>query len=124
MAELTDDRPLFFLVMGCNGAGKTARKRGNYDSLPKHYYDLDSWAGGIGDWDAPDIRDRVLREFEAALEDTLSGVSPSVARASIPDAEARISSSASARRERRLPKASQCRRSQIDNHPQIAQHPR
>ena len=68
MAELTDDRPLFFLVMGCNGAGKTAWKRDNYDSLPKNYYDLDSWAGGIGDWDDPDIRDRVLRAFEAALD--------------------------------------------------------
>ena len=29
MAELPDDRPLFRMVIGCNGAGKSAWKRAN-----------------------------------------------------------------------------------------------
>ena len=42
----------------CNGAGKSAWKRANYDALPDCYMDQDSVAGGLGDWDDQDNRDR------------------------------------------------------------------
>lgn len=67
MAELPDDRPLFRMVMGCNGAGKSAWKRANYDALPRDYYDLDSLAGGLGDWNSDRVRDRALTLFNNAL---------------------------------------------------------
>ena len=58
MAEIIDSRPIFVLVMGCNGCGKSAWKRSNYDSLPEIYFDQDAVAGGIGDWDKADARTR------------------------------------------------------------------
>ena len=62
MSELIDPRPVFTIVMGCNGVGKSAWKRLNYDSLPDRYYDQDSIAGGIGDWNSQEARERT-REF-------------------------------------------------------------
>ena len=49
MAEL-DNRPVFTVVLGCAGAGKTAWKRDNWDRLRDLYFDHDSFAGGVGDW--------------------------------------------------------------------------
>ncbi|MDE0125825.1 MAG: hypothetical protein OXN97_14725 [Bryobacterales bacterium] len=34
MSELIDPRPVFTIVMGCSGIGKSAWKRANYDVLP------------------------------------------------------------------------------------------
>ena len=47
MADQLDNRPVFTIVMGCNGAGKSAWKRDNYDRLPQQYFYQDSIAGGI-----------------------------------------------------------------------------
>ncbi|MCY3885564.1 MAG: hypothetical protein OXG24_11700 [Gammaproteobacteria bacterium] len=85
MAEIIDSRPKLVLVMGCNGCGKSAWKRNNYDSLPEIYFDQDSVAGGIGDWDKENARERareivyekITECFEARLdfgfESTFSG---------------------------------------------------
>ena len=62
MAELMDRRPKLVIVMGCNGAGKSAWKRANYDRLPARYFDQDSIAGGIGDWNEEEARART-REY-------------------------------------------------------------
>ncbi len=63
MAELIDPRPKFVMIMGCNGAGKSASwKRNNYDRLPERYFDQDSIAGGIGDWNDDGARART-REY-------------------------------------------------------------
>ena len=48
MSELLDPRPVFTIMMGCNGVGKSAWKRKIYDLLPARYYDQDSVAGGLG----------------------------------------------------------------------------
>ena len=68
MADQLDNRPVFTIVMGCNGAGKSAWKRDNYDRLPQQYFDQDSVAGGIGDWNSEEARarTRVLVDAEIA----------------------------------------------------------
>ena len=48
--------------MACNGAGKSAWKRETCDRLPEHYFDQDSIAGGIGDWNSESARART-REY-------------------------------------------------------------
>lgn len=76
MADQLDSRPVFTIVMGCNGSGKSAWKRANYDRLPERYFDQDSIAGGIGDWDSEDARQRTRRyvdeEVGTALQARLS----------------------------------------------------
>lgn len=39
MADQLDNRPVFTIVMGCNGAGKSAWKRANRGRLPERYCD-------------------------------------------------------------------------------------
>ena len=68
MAEIMDRRPVCTLVMGCNGAGKSAWKRANYDRLPRQYFDQDSIAGGIGDWNDEEARQRTRRIVDAEIE--------------------------------------------------------
>ena len=46
MAEIMG--AVFTIVIGCNGARKSAWKRANYDRLPRQYFDQDSIAGSIG----------------------------------------------------------------------------
>ena len=76
MADQLDNRPVFTIVMGCNGAGKSAWKRANYDILPERYFDQDSVAGGIGDWNSIDARKRtaeiVNNEVAKAMLDRVS----------------------------------------------------
>ena len=76
MADQLDSRPVFTIVMGCNGSGKSAWKRANYDRLPDRYFDQDSIAGGIGDWDSEDARQRTRRyvdeEVGTALQARMS----------------------------------------------------
>ena len=67
MAELIDPRPVFTIVMGCNGVGKSAWKRDNYDMLPDRYFDQDSIAGGIGDWNSPEARGRTREYVDAEV---------------------------------------------------------
>lgn len=72
MSDQPDSRPVFTIVMGCNGVGKSAWKRHNYDQLPEQYFDQDSIAGGIGDWNSESARQRtktfVDGEILAAIE--------------------------------------------------------
>ena len=71
MSELIDPRPVFTIVMGCNGAGKSAWKRYNYDLLPDRYFDQDSIAGGIGDWDSPEARERTRLYVDAQIAESI-----------------------------------------------------
>lgn len=85
MADQLDDRPVFTIVMGCNGAGKSAWKRENYDRLPRVYLDQDSIAGGIGDWNteharlrtrdivADEVAKAVAARVDFGIESTYSG---------------------------------------------------
>ena len=68
MADQLDNRPVFTIVMGCDGAGKSAWKRDNYDRLPQQYFDQDAVAGGIGDWNSDEVRarTRMLVDAESA----------------------------------------------------------
>lgn len=68
MAELMDRRPKLVIVMGCNGAGKSAWKRNNYDRLPERYFDQDSIAGGIGDWNEEGARARTREYVDGEIE--------------------------------------------------------
>ena len=68
MADQLDNRPLFTIVMGCNGCGKSAWKRENRDRLPERYYDQDSIAGGIGDWDSEIARKRTREIVDAEID--------------------------------------------------------
>ena len=89
MAELLSNAPVFTIVMGCDGAGKSAWKRANYDRLPEYYFDRDSIAGGFGDWNNERNRDRtrilvdekineyIEKRFDFGIESTFSGL-PSV----------------------------------------------
>lgn len=71
MAEPTERRPVFTVVMGCDGVGKTAWKRRNYDLLPDRYFDLDSLAGGFGDWNGPDARERARAYIDAQVAESI-----------------------------------------------------
>ena len=72
MSELIDPRPVFTTVMGCNGVGKSAWKRDNYDALPDRCFDQDSIAGGIGDWNSPEARARTRMYVDAQVEESIS----------------------------------------------------
>lgn len=71
MSELIDPRPVFTIVMGCNGVGKSAWKRKNYDLLPTRYFDQDSIAGGIGDWNSPEARARTQVYVDAQIAEAI-----------------------------------------------------
>ena len=71
MSELIDPRPVFTIVMGCNGVGKSAWKRKNYDLLPQRYYDQDSVAGGIGDWNSQEARARTRVIVDAQIDESI-----------------------------------------------------
>ena len=71
MSELLDPRPVFTIVMGCNGVGKSAWKRKNYDLLPARYYDQDSIAGGLGDWNSEEARDRTRVIVDAQIDESI-----------------------------------------------------
>lgn len=71
MSELLDPRPVFTIVMGCNGVGKSAWKRKNYDLLPERYYDQDSIAGGIGDWNSQEARARTRIIVDAQIDESI-----------------------------------------------------
>jgi len=73
MSELMDQRPVFTIVMGCNGVGKSAWKRDNYDLLPDRYFDQDSIAGGIGDWNSPEARERTRVYVDAQINEAIAG---------------------------------------------------
>ena len=71
MSEPLDPRPVFTIVMGCNGVGKTAWKRAHYDLLPSRYFDQNSFSGGIGDWNSPEAHARTRVYFEAQIAELI-----------------------------------------------------
>ena len=72
MADQLDNRPVFTIVMGCNGSGKSAWKRANQERLPERYFDKDSVANGIGGWDTPDARRRTDEYVDAEIDKSLA----------------------------------------------------
>ena len=72
MADQLDNRPVFTIVMGCNGAGKSAWKRDNWDRLPNPYFDQDSIAGGVGDWNSEASRERTRAIVDAEIAKTMA----------------------------------------------------
>ena len=73
MADQLDNRPVFTIVMGCNGAEKSAWKRANQDRLPERYFDKDSVADGVGGWDTASARERTDEIINAELDRALAG---------------------------------------------------
>ena len=71
MPEQLDPRPVFTIVMGCDGAGKSAWKRKNYDLLPSRYFDQDSFAGGIGDWNSSEAHTRARVYIDAQIAESI-----------------------------------------------------
>ena len=71
MSELIGPRPVFTIVMGCSGVGKTMWKRANYDVLPDRYFDQNSFAGGIGDWNSPEVRARTRVYVDAQIAESI-----------------------------------------------------
>lgn len=71
MADRLDNRPVFTIVMGCNGAGKSVWKRENYGRLPNPYFDQDAVVGGVGDWDSEQSRARTRQIVDAEIADTI-----------------------------------------------------
>ena len=71
MSELLDPRPVFTIVMGCDGVGKSAWKRKNYDLLPTRYFDPDSIAGGTGDWNIPDAHARTRAYVDEQIAEAI-----------------------------------------------------
>lgn len=71
MSELIDPRPVFAIVTGCSGVGKSAWKRADYDVLPDRYFDQDSIAGGIGDWNNPEARVRTQVYVDAQIAESI-----------------------------------------------------
>ena len=72
MGDQLDNRPVFTIVMGCNGSGKSVWKRDNYDLLPDRYFDLDSIAGGVGDWNSEEARERTATIVEVEIQDAIA----------------------------------------------------
>lgn len=71
MSQLPDPRPVFTIVMGCDGVGKSAWKRQNYDLLPSRYFDQASFAGGIGDWNNPEAHARARVYVDAQIAESI-----------------------------------------------------
>ena len=72
MTDLADDRPVLTLVMGCDGAGKTAWRDWNREQLPGHYFDVDILAGGIGDRNSRETRGRALEYVNAEIDKVIT----------------------------------------------------
>ena len=71
MSELIGPRPVFTMVMGCSGVGKTMWKRANYDVLPDRYFDWNSFAGGIGGWNSPEVRARARMHVDGWIAESI-----------------------------------------------------
>lgn len=73
MADQLDNRPVFTIVMGCNGAGKSAWKRANRDRLPERYFDKDSIADGVGGWETGRAREHTDVIVNQAIDEAIAG---------------------------------------------------
>lgn len=85
--------PRLLIVIGANGAGKTTWCLRNRAELPRHFYDADSIAQGLGGYDDPEhqsaarrmvdrcVAEHLQRREDFGLESTYSGASrPEIAR--------------------------------------------
>ena len=71
MSELIDPRPVFTIVMGCNGCGKSMWKRESWDLLPSRYYDQDSVTAGVGGWEKKEARIATRRIVDAEIDESI-----------------------------------------------------
>ena len=62
-------RPKVTIVIGTNGAGKSTWCRTHERELPKNFYDADSIAKSLGDWNDPHDQIRAARRVNGAIRD-------------------------------------------------------
>ena len=62
-----DHRPKLTIVIGANGAGKSTWYREHESELPKDFYDADSIANTLGDWDDPHDQIQAARRVNRAI---------------------------------------------------------
>ena len=63
--------PKLTIVIGANGAGKSTWCQSHREELPEHFYNADSIAQGLGDWNSP-TKQRAARELvDSKIKDHL-----------------------------------------------------
>ena len=65
-------RPRLTIVLGTNGAGKSTWCSEHEDELPTAFYDADSIANGLGDWNDPHDQIQAARRVSGAIRDHLA----------------------------------------------------
>ena len=63
--------PKLTIVIGANGAGKSTWCSRERPRLPKHFYDADSIARGLGDWNDPDLQHEARELVDEKIENHL-----------------------------------------------------
>jgi predicted ABC-type ATPase len=66
------DRPRLTIVIGTNGAGKSTWCSKHEDELPAAFYDADSIANSLGDWNDPHDQIQAARRVNGAIRDHLA----------------------------------------------------
>ncbi len=67
-----NDRPTLTIVIGSNGAGKSTWCRKHETQLPAAFYDADSIANSLGDWNDPHNQIQAARRVNRALRNHLA----------------------------------------------------
>jgi predicted ABC-type ATPase len=67
-----DHRPKLTIVIGTNGAGKSTWCSKHEDELPAAFYDADSIANSLGDWNDPRDQIQAARRVNGAIRDHLA----------------------------------------------------
>ena len=67
-----DHRPKLTIVIGTNGAGKSTWCSKHEDELPTAFYDADSIANSLGDWNDRHNQNQAARHVNRALRDHLA----------------------------------------------------
>ena len=65
-------RPRLTIVIGTNGAGKSTWCSKHEDELPAAFYDADSIANSLGDWNDPRDQIQAARRVNGAIRDHLA----------------------------------------------------
>ena len=65
-------RPKLTIVIGANGAGKSTWYREHESELPKDFYDADSIANTLGDWNDPHDQIQAARRVNGAIRGHLA----------------------------------------------------
>lgn len=63
--------PKLKIVIGGNGAGKTTWTKANRHKLPKPFYNADSMAAGLGDWNDSRLQRRARQLVDREIEEHL-----------------------------------------------------